>query len=169
MYFAGENEHAHYFSVEPVIKFESETASTGNATTVAAVPSTSGVVIVIDGETSSSTGKGRGKKRRNQDEEVIIVQEKKATGKVSIPNYLNEDPPTSLKLLSLRKHALISQIERNYSEKLWYDQSRSLLPHLKRMIASMPFGKVSGDNDKDEHGYSFPPPHTDNTESDIDI
>ena len=160
-----------FISVEPVIKFEqpgdvSENAATAN-NTVAAIPSSSGVVIVLDAEPTTSTGKGRGKKRRVQDQDVVIVQEKKPAGKVSIPNYLQEDPPSTLKLLNLRKHALISQTERNYAEKLWYDQSRALFPHLKRMIASMPFGKGGAQSDKNsDHVFAFP---SNNSDSDCDV
>ena len=157
--------------MEPVIKFEpSENAALAEAT-VSAIP-TGGVVIVLDGEPSTSNSTAnvtapKGKKRRNQQEEVVIVKEKSGATKVSIPEFLFQEPSNKIKMMTLRKHLMISQIERNQSEKLFYDQCRGLIPHVKRMIASMPFDRRSAPAQNDEttdHGYAFPQ----NVESDCD-
>ena len=165
--------------MDPVIKFEShptpEEVAAAEAQGTATIPTASGVVIVLESDVSkkSTDGKGKhGKKRRHAEPDVQVISEPT----VRFPEYLKRPPPIDTKLLELQRHVMISQVNYYTASTRFFEQASALIPHIKRMIADMPWGKEASDsknkNVQSEHGYAFPStsdPLTTSNDSDVDI
>ena len=131
------------------------------------------ILLESDDTQQPSQGKAkRGKKRRNEEPEVKVIAEPT----VSFPDYLKRPPPIDTNLLDLRRHVMISQVNYYRASTRFFEQATSLLPHMKRMVADMPWGKEGTDQKEkklqSEHAYAFPSTSTGPTtgnESDVDI
>ena len=157
--------------MDPVIKFEAnptpEEVANADANGHATIPTTSGVVIVLESDTSDKAKpKAKGKKRRHEEPEVEVI----SGPSVRFPDYLNTPPPVDSSMLNLRKHVMIAQINYYNSSTRFFDQASALLPHVKRMIADMPFSKKTEgtSTQQTEHGYAFPS-GSNGYESDCDV
>ena len=66
---------------------------------------------------------------------------------------------------------MIAQVNYYNAFTRFFDQATSMLPHIKRMIAEMPFGKAQHNdtNKPSEHGYTFLSTSSPTNESDCDI
>lgn len=151
-----------------MIKFEvnpsPEEVATAEAQGHATIPTNSGVIIVLENE-DQTPNKGKGKKRRREEPEVELI----SGPSVRFPEYLKRPPPIDTQLLDLRRHVLIAQVNYYNASTRFFDQATSLLPHIKRMVADMPFGKGGETKSKEpDHVYAFPSSSHSN-ESDCDI
>ena len=164
--------------VDPVIKFEAQPTpsevAAAEAEGTATIPTASVVVILLESDVNDKSGepkKKRPKKRTKQDDEVQVIAEPT----VRFPDYLKRPPPIDTKLLDLRRHVMISQVNYYTASTRFFEQATSTLPHIKRMIADMPWGKgVSNDKvnqnvNQSEHAYAFPSTSGADVESDVDI
>ena len=160
--------------MDPVIKFESqptpEQVATAQAQGTATIPTAGGVVIVLESDGNNkptATGK-KTRKRRHEEPDVQVVHEPT----VRFPEYLKRPPPIDTKLLELRRHVMISQVNYYTASTRFFEQASSLIPHIKRMIADMPWGKGTAQKKESEHDYAFPGTSTGGqtgNESDVDI
>ena len=164
--------------MDPVIKFEAqptpEEVAATEAEGTATIPTASGVVILLESDVNDKSGEPkvkRGKKRRKQEDEVQVIAEPT----VRFPDYLKRPPQIDTKLLDLCRHVMVSQVNYYTASTRFFEQATSLLPHIKRMIANMPWGKgVNNDKAKqnqnqNEHGYAFLSTSAGDVESDVDI
>ena len=159
-----------FFVVDPVIKFEvNPTYEQVAEGTSGAIPTNSGVVILLESdvtkETQDSTQpKKKAKKRRNNTPEVEVLPEGPS---VRFPEYLNRPAPNDLAMLQLRKHVMISQINYYNASTRFFDKATNLIPHIKRLIADMPGGKVGAQSSQPaDHVYAFP---SNSQDSDCDV
>ena len=66
---------------------------------------------------------------------------------------------------------MISQVNYYTASTCFFEQTSALLPHVKRMITDMPWGKVPSDDKskkQGDHEYAFPSTSTANKESNAD-
>ena len=162
-----------FFLVDPGIKFKAdpsaEQVALADANGAATIPTASGVVILLESgngkDDVQEQGKRSGKKRRNEEPEVQVINEPT----VRFLEYLKRPPP----LIELRRHVMISQVNYYTASTRFFEPATSLLPHIKRMIADMPWGKSRCEDNKSkpdtEHDYAFPSTSGNGHESDVDI